>query len=59
MSTDLKDGQKAKTVQGEEVVVDLKKGAKINNATVSKADIKASNGVVHVIDTVILPPSMQ
>jgi uncharacterized surface protein with fasciclin (FAS1) repeats len=59
MSTDLKDGQVAKSVQGEDVAVDLKKGVKINNATVTKADIKASNGVVHVIDAVILPPTMQ
>lgn len=58
MSTDLKDGQMAATVQGEEVKVDLSDGAKISGASVIKADIKASNGVVHVIDKVILPPSM-
>ncbi len=58
-STDLSDGMKAKTVQGEEVTVDLSSGAKINGATVVNADIMASNGVVHVIDQVILPPSMQ
>lgn len=57
MSTDLKNGQKAKTVQGSEITVTLKDGkAMINNATVTAADIEASNGVVHVIDTVILPP---
>ncbi len=56
MSKDLKNGQKAKTVQGSEVTVTLKDGkAMINNATVTAADIEASNGVVHVIDTVILP----
>ncbi|TDQ17242.1 putative surface protein with fasciclin (FAS1) repeats [Algoriphagus boseongensis] len=56
MSTDLKNGQKAKTVQGSEITVTLKDGkAMINNATVTNADIVASNGVVHVIDTVILP----
>jgi uncharacterized surface protein with fasciclin (FAS1) repeats len=32
---------------------------KINNATVTAADVQASNGVIHVIDTVILPPSEQ
>jgi uncharacterized surface protein with fasciclin (FAS1) repeats len=56
-SKDLKDGMKAKTAQGAEVTITLKDGkAMVNNATVSAADIEASNGVVHVIDTVILPP---
>nr|WP_245189526.1 fasciclin domain-containing protein [Lunatimonas salinarum] len=55
-STDLKDGQKAKTVQGQEVTVSLKGGkAMIDNATVTAADIEATNGIVHVIDSVILP----
>jgi uncharacterized surface protein with fasciclin (FAS1) repeats len=57
-STDLSDGQMAKTVQGAEIKVSLSdKGAMINNAKVVAADINASNGVVHVIDTVILPPA--
>ncbi len=57
LSKDLKNGQKAKTVQGAEITVTLKDGkAMINNATVTAADIMADNGVVHVIDTVILPP---
>jgi uncharacterized surface protein with fasciclin (FAS1) repeats len=56
MSTDLKDGMKAKTAQGGEVTISLKDGkAIVNGATVTAADIEASNGVVHVIDTVILP----
>jgi uncharacterized surface protein with fasciclin (FAS1) repeats len=55
-SKDLKNGMKAKTVQGGDVTITLKDGkAMVNNATVSTADIEASNGVVHVIDTVILP----
>ncbi|MDW7690634.1 fasciclin domain-containing protein [Flammeovirgaceae bacterium SG7u.111] len=58
MSTGLKDGQEAATVQGETVTVDLSSGAKINGAKVVSADIKASNGVIHVIDKVILPLSM-
>ncbi len=57
MSKDLKNGQTAATVQGKNITVTLKDGkAMINNATVTAADIEASNGVVHVIDTVILPP---
>jgi uncharacterized surface protein with fasciclin (FAS1) repeats len=55
-SKDLKNGMKAKTAQGNEVTITLKDGkAMVDNATVTTADIEASNGVVHVIDTVILP----
>lgn len=57
MSTDLKNGQMAKTVEGSEVKVTLMNGkAMINNANVIKADVMADNGVVHIIDTVIMPP---
>ncbi len=45
----------AKTLQGSEVTVDASKGVKINDANVIKADIAASNGVIHVIDRVLLP----
>lgn len=58
MSTDLSDGQMAATVQGESITVDLSDGVMISGAKVAAADIKASNGVVHVINQVILPPSM-
>jgi len=58
MSGDLSDGQTAKTVNGKEITVKLADGkAMINGATVVAADVKASNGVVHVIDTVIIPPN--
>lgn len=57
-STDLKEGMQAATVQGSKVTVSLKGGAKISGANVVTADIMASNGVVHVIDKVILPPNM-
>jgi uncharacterized surface protein with fasciclin (FAS1) repeats len=57
-STDLKDGMKAQTVQGSDVKVKIsKKGVKVNDANVTNADIMASNGVVHVIDKVIMPPA--
>lgn len=60
MSSDLSNGQKAKTVQGENVMVDISYGnVKISGAKVVTADVAASNGVVHVIDKVILPPSMK
>ena len=58
MSTDLSNGMKAETVNGAKIKVGINNGTvKINGATVIKADISASNGVVHVIDQVILPPS--
>ena len=45
----------AKTVQGTEVAVDSTSGVKINTATVVTADIATTNGVIHVIDTVLMP----
>jgi uncharacterized surface protein with fasciclin (FAS1) repeats len=58
-STDLKDGMTAKTVEGSEIKIKLSdKGAMVNDAKVTAADIMATNGVVHVIDKVILPPNM-
>jgi uncharacterized surface protein with fasciclin (FAS1) repeats len=55
MSTDLKDGMTAKTVQGSEVTIDLDNGAMVNDAKVVSADVAADNGVIHVIDKVIMP----
>ncbi|QJB70777.1 fasciclin domain-containing protein [Parasphingorhabdus halotolerans] len=43
------------TVQGTTVSVDGTDGVKVDNANVVKADIKTSNGVIHVIDTVLMP----
>lgn len=57
MSTDLSDGMKAATVNGAEITITTAGGAKVNGANVVTADVEASNGVVHVIDAVILPPS--
>ncbi|MCT8328494.1 fasciclin domain-containing protein [Albidovulum sediminis] len=45
------------TVQGATVHVDGRKGVRVNKAHVTSADIAASNGVIHVIDSVLLPPS--
>lgn len=55
MSTDLKNGTEAKTLNGESVKIDLTNGVKINTSMVTTADLKAGNGVVHVIDTVLVP----
>ena len=58
MSTDLTDGPVA-TVQGEEITVDLTDGVTLNGSvTVAAADVEASNGVIHVIDGVLVPPSI-
>lgn len=56
MSTDLSEGLKAATVQGKEVTITLEGGPKVNGAAISTPDIAATNGVIHVIDAVILPP---
>ncbi len=59
LSTDLKDGLKAKTVQGEAITVGIHgKHVRFNKSGLVKADIVTSNGVIHVIDTVLLPPSV-
>lgn len=55
-AADLKDGQKVKTLQGEELTVSIKDGkVMINGANVTAADLTGSNGVVHVIDAVLMP----
>ena len=61
MAADLKDGQVIKTVQGESLTVGVQGGtvtikdAKGGTATVTQPDIKSTNGVVHSIDTVLMP----
>ena len=55
-SSQVKDGLKVKTLQGQEVNFSVKGGKPmINDANIIKTDVKASNGVIHVIDKVILP----
>lgn len=54
MAADVKAG-KVKTVQGSELTVSTMGGVKVDNAKVTKTDIAASNGVIHVIDSVIMP----
>ena len=55
MSTDLSDGMTAGTVNGADITISTMDGVKVNGATVTAADIETSNGVIHVIDAVILP----
>jgi uncharacterized surface protein with fasciclin (FAS1) repeats len=49
------NGKAAKTVQGGELKIDTTAGVKVGGATVVKADIVTSNGVIHVIDSVLIP----
>lgn len=46
----------AKTLLGEKVSISVKNGVKVNKASVIATDIDAANGVIHVIDSVLLPP---
>jgi uncharacterized surface protein with fasciclin (FAS1) repeats len=55
MAADVAGLTTAKTLQGGELKIDTSHGVMINNAMVVKADVAASNGVIHVIDTVLLP----
>ena len=57
MSSDIK-GKKLQvaTVEGGKIAVDATSGVKVNDAKVVSADVGATNGVIHVIDKVILPP---
>lgn len=56
-SADVVKIDSAKTVNGKSVAIKVVDGkVKVNDATVTAADVAASNGVIHIIDTVLLPP---
>ncbi|MBD2268749.1 fasciclin domain-containing protein [Dolichospermum flos-aquae] len=58
LSSDLKSGE-LKSLQGDPITVKVDtNGVQVNDAKVTKADIQGSNGVIHQIDTLILPPSI-
>jgi transforming growth factor-beta-induced protein len=59
MSADLQNGMTAETLGGQTITVDLTDGVYINDSSVVTADIKASNGVIHVIDSVLIPETFQ
>jgi len=54
-SADLKQLKDLSTANGGRLKIDASKGLKVDNATVIKADVPASNGVIHVIDAVLMP----
>ena len=55
MAADVVKLKSAKTVEGSEVKIDASNGVKINDSTVTTADVAADNGVIHIIDSVLLP----
>ena len=55
MSDQVVNLNKAETINGQDVSIDSTDGVKIDNAKVITTDIECSNGVIHVIDTVLLP----
>ena len=55
MAADVVKLKEAKTVQGGSLKIDATKGVKVDNASVVKTDIVCSNGVIHVIDSVVMP----
>ncbi|SDI82324.1 fasciclin domain-containing protein [Salipiger marinus] len=55
MSTDLTNGMEAETVQGSMVTIMTEGGVTVDGANVVTPDVEASNGVIHVIDAVIMP----
>ena len=57
MAADLTDGMTAATVEGQDVTFTVGDTVMVNDATVTTPDIMATNGVLHVIDAVIMPPA--
>jgi uncharacterized surface protein with fasciclin (FAS1) repeats len=55
MAADVVELKEAKTVEGQSVKIDAASGVSVDGARVVKADVVASNGVIHVIDSVMLP----
>ena len=55
MAADVTKLKSATTVEGSDVKIDASSGVKINDSTVTTADVAADNGVIHIIDTVLIP----
>ena len=57
MAADLSEGMMVETLNGASATISLANGPMIDGANIIAADVEASNGVIHVIDAVILPPA--
>lgn len=55
MAADIAKISSAKTVNGQDVRINTTDGVKVNDVTVTTADVAASNGVIHIIDAVLMP----
>jgi uncharacterized surface protein with fasciclin (FAS1) repeats len=55
MAADVAGLSAARTVEGGSLEISTSSGVRVNDATVVKTDIETSNGVIHVIDTVLMP----
>lgn len=55
MASDVVKLKSATTVQGSDVKIDASSGVKVNDSTVTTPDVAADNGVIHIIDTVLIP----
>ncbi|PZV06504.1 MAG: fasciclin [Leptolyngbya sp.] len=55
MAADVTKMTSATTVEGSDVKIDASEGVKINDSAVTTADVAADNGVIHIIDTVLMP----
>ena len=55
MAADVVKLKSAKTVEGSDVKIDASNGVKIDRSTVTTPDVAADNGVIHIIDTVLMP----
>jgi uncharacterized surface protein with fasciclin (FAS1) repeats len=55
MAADVTKMKSATTVEGSDVKIDASHGVKVNDSTVTTADVAADNGVIHIIDTVLMP----
>ncbi|MFB2894859.1 fasciclin domain-containing protein [Aerosakkonemataceae cyanobacterium BLCC-F50] len=57
-SNDISSLNSVKTVEGSDLKIDTSNGVRINDANVVTADIEADNGIIHVIDNVLIPQSL-
>lgn len=55
MAADVVKLKSAKTVEGSDVAIDTSNGVKVNSSTVTTPDVATDNGVIHIIDAVLMP----